>query len=41
MRKIVEDYLKKPNADLLKKMTSEEQRFVRRQEKAAKGKKNG
>ena len=34
MRKIVEDYLKKPNADLLAKMTSEEQRHVKRQEKA-------
>jgi hypothetical protein len=33
MRKIVEEYLKKPNAALLAKMTSEEQRFVKRQEK--------
>ena len=38
MRKIVEDYLKKPNAALLARMTSEEQRYVKRQEKTkAKG----
>ena len=38
MRKIVEEYLKKPNAALLARMTSEEQRYVKRQEKTkAKG----
>lgn len=31
MRRIVKDYLEKPNADLLKRMTSEELRFIERQ----------
>ncbi len=40
MRKIVEEYLKKPSEDLFKQLTTEEQKYVKSQMKA-KSKKNG